>query len=107
PYYAYGGWDYERQRPATFEYTTGLLLQAYDDLLKLKPNAEWQQVISDVVNSFVTPEGDIRTYSIKKFNIDSLNTGNMLLRDYLRQPNEPARNALALLRRQIAEHPRT
>lgn len=107
PYYAYGGWDYERQRPATFEYTTGLLLQAYDDLLQLKPNAEWQQVISDVVNSFVTPEGDIRTYSIKKYNIDSLNTGNMLLRDYLRQPNEPARKALALLRRQVAEHPRT
>ncbi|MDP5131131.1 MAG: glycoside hydrolase family 88 protein [Paraglaciecola sp.] len=107
PYYAYGGWDFERRRPATFEYTTGLLLQAYDDLLQLKPNPEWQQMISDVVNSFVTEDGNIRTYDINKYNIDSLNTGNMLLRDYLRNPTEKARKALALLRRQVAEHPRT
>lgn len=107
PYYVYGGWDYERSRPATFEYTTGLLLQAYDDLLQLRPNPAWQQVISEVVNSFVTADGDIHTYDIKKYNIDSLNTGNMLLRDYLRNPTEPARKALALLRQQITEHPRT
>ncbi|GHG73846.1 hypothetical protein GCM10010919_27060 [Alishewanella longhuensis] len=107
PYYAYGGWDFERSRPATFEYTTGLLLQAYDDLLQLKPNPEWQQVISDVVNSFVAEDGNIHTYDINKYNIDSLNTGNMLLRDYLRNPTEKARKALDLLRRQVEEHPRT
>jgi len=107
PYYAYGGWDFERSRPATFEYTTGLLLQAYDDLLQLKPNPAWQQVISEVVNSFVTEEGNIHTYDINKYNIDSLNTGNMLLRDYLRNPTDKARKALDLLRRQVEEHPRT
>lgn len=107
PHYAYGGWDFERNRPATFEYTTGLQLQAYDDLLQLKPNPEWQGVISNVVNSFVTEEGTIHTYDINKYNIDSLNTGNMLLRDYLRNPTDNARKALDLLRRQVAEHPRT
>lgn len=107
PFYAYGGWDYERQRPSKWEYTTGLQLQAYDDLLKLRPNPEWQQVLSDVIGSFITAEGDIRTYKISNYNIDSLNTGNMLLREYQRNPQPQYKKALDLLRRQLTEHPRT
>lgn len=107
PYYAYGGWDYERQRPSKWEYTTGLQLQAYDDLLKLRPNAQWQQVLTDVIDSFITPEGDIRTYKISNYNIDSLNTGNMLLREYQRNPKPQYKQALDLLRKQLNNHPRT
>lgn len=107
PFYAYGGWDYERQRPSKWEYTTGLQLQAYDDFLQLRPNPEWQQVLSDVIGSFITAEGDIRTYKISNYNIDSLNTGNMLLREYQRNPQPQYKKALDLLRRQLTEHPRT
>ncbi|MDP4536816.1 glycoside hydrolase family 88 protein [Alkalimonas collagenimarina] len=107
PYYRYGGWDYERRRPATWEYTTGLLLQAYDDLHQVKPNPEWRQVVSDVVDSFITEDGDIHTYDINKYNIDSLNTGVILLREYLNNPQPNYRAALDLMRRQVAEHPRT
>ncbi|MCS4307071.1 rhamnogalacturonyl hydrolase YesR [Rheinheimera pacifica] len=107
PYYAYGGWDYERQRPSKWEYTTGLQLQAYDDLLKVKPNAQWQQVLTDVIDSFITSDGDIRTYKLSNHNIDSLNTGNMLLREYQRNPKPQYKKALDLLRKQLAEHPRT
>ncbi|MBV2129482.1 glycoside hydrolase family 88 protein [Arsukibacterium indicum] len=107
PFYAYGGWDYERQRPSKWEYTTGLQLQAYDDLLQLRPNPEWQQVLTDVIGSFITEDGDIRTYNISNYNIDSLNTGNMLLREYQRNQQPHYKKALELLRRQLAEHPRT
>lgn len=107
PFYAYGGWDYERQRPSKWEYTTGLQLQAYDDLLKLRPNPEWQQVLSKVIDSFITEDGDIRTYKISNYNIDSLNSGNMLLREYQRNPKPQYKQALDLLRKQLSEHPRT
>lgn len=107
PFYAYGGWDFERQRPSKWEYTTGLQLQAYDDLLQLRPNAEWQQVLSDVIASFITDQGDIRTYKVSNYNIDSLNTGNMLLREYQRNPQPHYKKALDLLRQQLTEHPRT
>lgn len=107
PYYAYGGWDYERQRPSKWEYTTGLQLQAYDDLLKVKPNAQWQQVLTNVIDSFITRDGEIRTYKLSNHNIDSLNTGNMLLREYQRNPKPEYKQALDLLRKQLAEHPRT
>ena len=107
PYYAYGGWDYERQRPSKWEYTTGLQLQAYDDLLQLRPNAAWQQVVSDVIDSFITDDGQIRTYKLANYNIDSLNSGNMLLREYLRNPKPKYKAALDLLRQQISSQPRT
>ncbi|GAB2920563.1 DUF4861 family protein [Rheinheimera gaetbuli] len=107
PFYAYGGWDFERQRPSKWEYTTGLQLQAYDDLLKLRPNPQWQQVLSDVIDSFITEDGDIRTYKISNYNIDSINSGNMLLREYHRNPKPQYKQALELLRKQLAEHPRT
>lgn len=107
PFYAYGGWDFERQRSSKWEYTTGLQLQAYDDLLKLRPNPQWQQVLSDVIDSFITPDGDIRTYKISNYNIDSLNSGNMLLREYQRNPKPQYKQALDLLRKQLSEHPRT
>lgn len=107
PYYAYGGWDYERKRRTNWEYTTGLLLQAYDDLLQVRPNPQWSQVISEVVDSFITEDGNIRTYDINKYNIDSINTGNILLREYLKTPQPNYRKALDLLRKQLADHPRT
>ena len=107
PEYRFGGWDHERKRPATWEYTTGLMLQAYDDLHQLRPNPQWQQVVSDVVASFITEDGNIHTYDINKYNIDSLNTGNILLREYLKTPKPEFRKALDLMRRQITEHPRT
>ncbi|HEX5793409.1 MAG TPA: glycoside hydrolase family 88 protein, partial [Rheinheimera sp.] len=107
PYYAFGGWDFERKRPSKWEYTTGLQLQAYDELLKLRPNAQWQQVLSEVIDSFITADGDIRTYKLSNYNIDSLNTGNMLLREYQRNPKPQYKQALDLLRKQLSEHPRT
>lgn len=107
PYYAFGGWDFERKRPSKWEYTTGLQLQAYDELLKRRPNAQWQQVLSEVIDSFITADGDIRTYKLSNYNIDSLNTGNMLLREYQRTPKPQYKQALDLLRKQLSEHPRT
>jgi len=64
-------------------------------------------VLTDVIDSFITSDGDIRTYKLSNHNIDSLNTGNMLLREYQRNPKPEYKKALDLLRKQLAEHPRT
>ncbi len=60
-----------------------------------------------MIASFITADGDIRTYKISNYNIDSLNSGNMLLREYQRNPKPEYRAALDLLRKQLSEHPRT
>lgn len=115
-HYYWGGWDTERQKPVTFEYTTGLLLQALDDLQQVAPNTAYRHAIDRMVDSFITPTGQIQSYNRKAFNIDSINSGNLLLRVYQQRlqqtstsPLPPAALAKALgqLRQQLAEHPRT
>ena len=113
----WGGWDTERSKPVTFEYTTGLLLQAMSDLHRVAPKPMYQQAIDKMVDSFVQADGTIHSYDLKKFNIDSINSGNLLLRVYQQRlqsnvgatQRTPAQlqQALAQLRQQLAEHPRT
>lgn len=115
--YYWGGWDTERSKPVTFEYTTGLLLQAMSDLHRIAPKPMYQQAIDKMVDSFVQADGTIHSYDLKKFNIDSINSGNLLLRVYQQRlqsnvgatQRTPAQlqQALAQLRQQLAEHPRT
>ena len=107
PEYRYGGWDFERKRPTTFEYTTGLLLQAYDDLYRASQDARYRTAVLNTADSFVSDAGVIHTYDAGKFNIDSINSGNLLLRAWDLTGDDKYRRATASLRAQLQHHPRT
>ncbi len=107
PHYVWGGWDFERERPTTFEYTTGLLLQAYDDVHQLAPNPAYNQAMLKMADSFVAADGSIHSYQRNKFNIDSINSGNVLLRAYEQTGEAKYQKAAALLRDQLKDHPKT
>lgn len=107
PHYVWGGWDFERERPTTFEYTTGLLLQAFDDVHQLAPNPAYHQAMLKMADSFVAADGSIHSYQREKFNIDSINSGNVLLRAYLQTGDAKYQKAAALLRDQLKDHPKT
>jgi rhamnogalacturonyl hydrolase YesR len=104
--YAYGGFDVMRQRPAFFEYTTGLLVQAYDDLARAG-HPQYVQVAGQVIGSFVADDGTIHTYDESKYNIDSINSGKIVLRLYEATGEEKYKTAAGHLRRQLQNHPRT
>lgn len=105
--YVYGGFDVMRRRPAIWEYTTGLQLQAYDDLAGATGNKGYAQAAETVIGSFVADDGTIHTYNESKYNIDSINSGKMLLRLYEETKNEKYKQAAAHLRHQLENHPRT
>lgn len=105
--YAYGGFDVMRRRPAFWEYTTGLQLQAYYELAKATGDRGYAEVAEQVIGSFVADDGAIRTYDEAKYNIDSINAGKMLLRLYEDTDTEKYKQAAAHLRRQLENHPRT
>ena len=105
--YALGGYDEIRQRKPRFEYTTGLLMQAYDDYSHFSPNAKYNAAIEKVLGSFIADNGDIRLYELEKYNIDSINSGKMLLRLYKKTGKEKYKIAAGHLRRQLENHPRT
>ncbi len=103
---AWGGWDELRERPSNWEYSTGLLMQAYDDLGLALGKPQYNALAQQVISSYVAADGSIHSYDMAKYNIDSVNSGKMLLRLYARSGEERYRKAAALLREQLASHPR-
>jgi rhamnogalacturonyl hydrolase YesR len=104
---AYGGFDTVSNRDAVWRYTTGLLAQALDDLAQAGGGEEYADWAKETIDSYITSEGDIRTYKLQDFNIDKINSGKMLLRLYERHGDEKYLKAANHLREQLAEHPRT
>ncbi len=92
---------------ARWGYTTGLFALALDRLAEETEDTEARRYAERLVGSFVTPEGDIRTYQLEDYNIDQIAPGAMLLRLYERGGEERYLKAIQLLRRQLEEQPRT
>ncbi|TXS96756.1 DUF4861 domain-containing protein [Parahaliea maris] len=103
---AHGGWDDLRARPANWEYTTGLLMQAYDALGLALDQRAYSTMAEGVIASFVAEDGSIHSYDKSSYNIDSINSGKMLLRLYERTGEPRYRAAATRLREQLEEHPR-
>lgn len=104
---AFGGVDPHRKRPARFEYTTGLLMQSYDDLNRVAPEQRYRDVVEKVMGSFVNEDGNINAYKFSAYNIDNINAGKMLLRMYRENRSESYKAAVDRLREQLRKHPRT
>ncbi|MCW8126831.1 DUF4861 family protein [Microbulbifer halophilus] len=105
--YAFGGFDPIRKRPSYFEYTTGLLMQAYDDLNQVAPDPRYADAVEQVMGSFVGEDGTVNGYVQSKYNIDSINAGKMLLRLFERNRDPDFKAAVDTLYRQLEDHPRT
>ncbi|MDN3637549.1 glycoside hydrolase family 88 protein [Simiduia curdlanivorans] len=102
-----GGWDPERDRPARWEYTTGLLMQAFDDLSRAGADPKFSALAEQTISSFIDEQGNISSYRKDVFNIDDINAGKMLLRLYQRTGEEKYKLAAGLLRDQLSHHPKT
>ncbi|WP_346838667.1 glycoside hydrolase family 88 protein [Microbulbifer sp. SAOS-129_SWC] len=107
PQLAYGKFDPLRKRPSRFEYTTGLLMQAFDDLGSATHAPRYSNMAHQVMDSFVNDDGSLNGYVQSKYNIDSINSGKMLLRMYEQTGAEKYRSAAATLRAQLKDQPRT
>ncbi|WP_406828435.1 DUF4861 family protein [Microbulbifer sp. ARAS458-1] len=105
--YRFGGFDHIRKRPSYFEYTTGMVMQAYDELNQVAPEARYADAVETVMGSFVNEDGSINGYVQEKYNIDSIRAGTMLLRMYERNQNPAYKKAVDTLFEQLEHHPRT
>jgi rhamnogalacturonyl hydrolase YesR len=82
-------------------------LQAYDDLAGATGDKGYAKAAETVIGSFVADDGTIHTYDESKYNIDSINSGRMLLRLYEDTKQEKYKQAAAHLRHQLQNQPRT
>jgi rhamnogalacturonyl hydrolase YesR len=94
-------------RPSSWTYTTGLLMQAMDDLSAAVGDPRFSDFARRTIDSYVSADGAILTYQAGEFNIDHVNPGKMLQRMWERDPDPRYRAAIGALAAQLAEHPRT
>ncbi|WP_317174979.1 glycoside hydrolase family 88/105 protein [Hymenobacter qilianensis] len=95
-------WDYEQ----------GLMLKALERVWQRTGDPKYFTYIQKDIDLFVQPDGSIRTYKIEDYNLDNLTTGHaLLLLSQMSLGNSAAQQkyvkAAQLLRKQIAEQPRT
>jgi unsaturated rhamnogalacturonyl hydrolase len=95
------------QGRARWDYTVGLFTLSLLKLNKQAADARYVQFAKDVIGSFITPEGQIRDYTIDEYNIDQINPGKTVIALYRLTKEERYKKAADLLRRQLETHPRT
>jgi unsaturated rhamnogalacturonyl hydrolase len=92
---------------SSWVYETGLFLKALEQVWQQTGNDKYFAYIKTIVDSYVEPDGSIKTYEIEEYNIDNINCGKILLTLYRHTQEEKYRKAASLLMQQLQTHPRT
>ena len=93
----YGKWDY----------VTGTVLKGFERLWKTTGNQAFEDYIVKTVDPDINEDGAIVDYEQEKYNIDMVNEGRILLFLYQQTGEEKYKKAADLLRKQLADQPRT
>ncbi len=100
-------WMLDFFKSPKWSYPNGLVLKGAEQLYKKTGKKEYFDYIKGYADELVNQDGTIKTYDIKKYNIDMLNSGNVLIYLYSVTKQENYLKATQLLRSQLDNHPRT
>ena len=100
-------WMLDFFKAPKWSYPNGLVLKGAEEVYKKTGKKEYFDYIKGYAEEMVNADGSIKTYDIKKYNIDMLNSGNVLLYLYSVDKQDKYLKALQLLRSQLNDHPRT
>lgn len=90
-----------------WHYEVGLMLKAFERLWERTGDARYYDYIKTNMDTFIGPDGAIRTYDLTDYNLDQINAGKLLFLLYERTGDARYRQAADTLRKQLREHPRT
>ncbi len=93
--------------PPTWHYEHGLVLKGILEAGLFRSNQRYVDFTEAWIDSFVEPDGSIRTYRLDDLNLDQINPGKLLFRPYTQSKEERYRKAILLLREQLKRQPRT
>ena len=94
-------------RPASWDYEQGVLLKGFEALWRQTNNPVYFNYMKKIMDIFVRPNGEIRTYDILDYNIDDITPGRILLTLYQTTREEKYKKAAEQLREQLNWQPRT
>jgi unsaturated rhamnogalacturonyl hydrolase len=94
-------------RPAKWAYDQGVILKGIEGLWKKTGDGKYFDYMQKSMDLFVEDDGNIRTYKFEDFNLDNILCGRILLTLYKVTGKQKYYEAASLLRKQLAEQPRT
>ncbi|WP_027383850.1 glycoside hydrolase family 88/105 protein [Epilithonimonas caeni] len=100
-------WMLDFHKSPKWSYPNGLVLKGAELLFKKTGKKQYYDYIKGYADDLVNEDGTIKTYDISKYNIDMLNSGNVLIYLYSVTKEEKYLKAIKLLRSQLDSHPRT
>jgi len=100
-------WMLDFSKTPKWTYPTAIVLDGAEKLYAKTGKKEYYNYISEFGEKLIQEDGTIITYELDKYNIDMLNSGNVLLYLYEKEKKEKYMKALQTLRLQIDGQPRT
>ena len=100
-------WMLDFSESPKWTYPTAIILDGAEQLYIKTGKKEYYNYIHDFGEKLIQEDGTILTYEIEKYNIDMLNSGNVLLYLYEKEKKDKYLKALQKLRLQIDGQPRT
>ena len=103
-------WNVEKLREGkkgSWNYIDGCMMTALLSMAEITGNQEYFDFVEQFIDSYVLPDGTIRTYSPEKFNLDDINEGRVLLPLYRATGKEKYRLAAQRLKHHLDTQPRT
>jgi unsaturated rhamnogalacturonyl hydrolase len=96
-----------RHVPFQWHYEHGLALLAIEQVGRRTDDPRFSSYVRDAIDPFIDPQGKIQTYDIEEYNLDQINAGKVLFPLYKSTGEQRYQQALALLRKQLRNQPRT
>ena len=98
--------DAQMNRPAVWNYETGIILFAFEKLAQATGKNEYKDYTKKIVDHFINDDGTIRTYIMEEYNLDNIPAGRLLLQLYKETKEEKYKKAAGLLYQQMCWQPR-
>ncbi|MBQ3168326.1 MAG: glycoside hydrolase family 88 protein, partial [Clostridia bacterium] len=103
-------WNIETMRAggkASWNYVDGCMLIALIEMSKILKDDRYLDFVISFVDSFVSEDGEIRTYRPERQTLDDVNEGRVLFPLYEKTKNEKYRLAAERLKKALDTQPRT
>ncbi len=98
---------YNENVKTSWVYETAVFMKGLEQVWRQTGEEKYFAYIKKFVDSYVEPEGSIKTYELEEYNIDHVNPGKLLLTLYNATQDEKYKKAAFLTMKQLESHPRT
>ena len=92
---------------SSWVYETALFLKGVEQIWRQTGDEKYFAYIKSIADSYVEPDGRIKTYDLAEYNIDQVNCGKLLLSLYRASNEEKYKSAAFLIMKQLETQPRT